>query len=145
MRKIYTATILLLCSLVLIGCKDGFRNMNVQLEHENKYFKMGMSNAEAPDEDDFFAIRMDVRFSSPEEFQRLFEPQHFNYIMNDVCGDFKFITPKDTISCLNNFANFNKPLQTVSFVCLFPKEIEEAKEFLLQQNCFLNQAIQKEI
>jgi hypothetical protein len=133
-----------ICLLFLASSCNNIQDFNQQLEREGKTFRLGLEQSASSSDRQQYIIRMDVQFSSAEEFQSLFEQQTFNYIMNNVCEDFKFLNGSDTISCLNNFTSFNHAAHSISIICLFPKEIEKADEWMLRQNYFLSaQLIQK--
>lgn len=130
--------------VLLVGCQS-IEEFNQQIEVENKIFRLGLSNNQPEDNKDFYSIRMDVQFQSAEEYKALFEGQNFNYIMNDICGDFKFLNGRDTISCANNFTTFNNAVQSVSIICMFPAQIRKADEWLLRENCFLTKNLIQKI
>jgi hypothetical protein len=115
------------------------------VERENKQFQIGLSSDMQDVEDGFYPIRMDIRFSQADDYKKLFEPKNFNYIMNDIGVDFKFLDGKDTISPSGNFATFNNATQSVSVVCLFPKEIKKADHWILKNNCFLTKNLIQKI
>jgi hypothetical protein len=145
MTKLSPVWLVLLCLCTTFSCSNNIHKLNRQIKTENKIFRIGLNNTKDSQEVEFYSIRMDVQFQSKEDFQNLFEAQNFNYIMNDICTDFKFLNGSDTISCANNFATFNQAVQSVSFICLFPAEIKKADQLLIRKNCFLNQNLIQEL
>ncbi len=111
--------------------------LNIQIESEGKNYRIGLNPTDQSSKDqEFYSIRMDVSFQVEQDFKSLYDPEKFDYVMNNICKDFKFIDGVDTISCINNFTTFNGGQKSISLICLFPKTIENADRIFIRKNYF---------